>query len=121
MTTHTPRTDPAVDDSAMTVKTISRTLGKFFDQFYGATSPAEAEAILQTHPVSHLICDFDLGGEHPVGTDLVQKWRPQYPGIVRAIIFSGSRPSMIPTIPEVDAVLEKPSSLPALMAALHIA
>ena len=120
MTTQTPRIGLIVDDSAMTVKLMSRTFGKFFDQFYGATNPAEAEAILQTHPVTHLICDFDLGGEHPVGTDLVQKWRSLYPGIVRAIIFSGSRPSMIPTIPEVDAVLEKPSSIVALKAALQI-
>ncbi len=120
MTTQTPRIGLVVDDSAMIVKAISRTLGKSFDQFYGATSPAEAEAILQTHPVSHLVCDFDLGGEYPVGTDLIQKWRSLYPGIVRAIIYSGSQPSLISTTPEVDAVLEKPSPLSAMKAALQI-
>lgn len=120
MTTQTPGIGLVVDDSKETVETITRILGRFFDQCYGAMNPAEAEAILQTHPVTHLVCDFNLGGEHPVGTDLVQKWRAQYPGIVRAIIFSGSQPSLIPTIPEVDEILAKPSSLSAMMAALGI-
>ena len=120
VTTQTPRIGLVVDDSERIIEALTPRLGKFFDECYGATSPAEAEAILQNHQVTHLVCDFDLGGEHPVGTDLVKKWRLQYPGIVRAIIFSGTRPSMIPTIPEVDAVLEKPSSIVALKAALQI-
>ena len=120
MTTQTPGICLVVDDSKETVETITRILGRLLDQCYGATNPAEAEAILQAHPVSHLVCDFNLGGEHPVGTVLVQRWRSQYPGIVRAIIFTGSQPSMIPTIPEVDAVLAKPSSLSAMMDALQI-
>ena len=120
MTTQTPRIGLAVDDHKRVVDVLTRRLGEFFVEFYGATNPADAEAILNAHPVTHLICDFDLGGWHPVGTDLVKKWRSLYPGIVRAIIHSGAQRSMIPTIPEVDAVLSKSASIADLKAALHI-
>jgi CheY-like chemotaxis protein len=120
VTTQTPRIGLAVDDHERVIELLSRRLGEFFDQFYGATNPADAEAILAAHPVTHLVCDFDLGGEHPVGTYLVQKWRSQYPGIKRAIIHSGAQRSIIPTIPEVDDILSKPASIFALKTALHI-
>ena len=120
MTTQAPKIGLAVDDHERVVEVLSRKLGEFFDEFYTATNPDDAEAILGACAVTHLVCDFDLGGWHPVGTDLVGKWRSQYPGIVRAIIHSGADRSMIPKIPEVDAVLSKPASITALKTALHI-
>ena len=110
----------AVDDSEAILKSLERILARRFDEMHTATTPAEAEEILAAHPVTHLICDFRLGDDLPVGTELITDWCGRYPGIERAVIVSGSLRKEIVAPVEVDQVLGKPVSLPELMAALKI-
>lgn len=110
----------AVDDDEMVLKSFRRILALDFDEVHVAASPAEAEEVLRAHPVTHLMCDFDLGEGLPVGTELITAWRGRYPGIAHAVIVSGSLASQITPTPGVDAVLSKPVSLSELTSAFGV-
>lgn len=109
-----------LDDDARVGKSVARILLCGFDRVFTATTPSQAEALLGSNRVTHLVFDCDLGEGQPKGTDLVSRWRNEYPAIERAVIVTGSRLSEIDPPPEVDVVLSKPAARVELFAALAI-
>jgi CheY-like chemotaxis protein len=79
-----------VDDDALVQLMARRVFEDSFDRVCTATTVSEAEMILGDFPVTHILCDFDLGeGESENGFDLTARWRKQCPSISRVCIFSG--------------------------------
>ena len=66
-----------------------------------------AEEILDNYPVTHLVLDYNLGGDSPCGLDLVSAWRRRYPMIGRVVLLTGARISMLDVPGDVDVAINK--------------
>ncbi len=109
-----------VDDKILVTKAVARVLGRRFETVLTANTPQEAELHLSSNHVTHLLCDFILGDGVPTGAELIPRWRTAYPGIVRAVLFTGSVLTKIVVPPEADALLSKPMSTDELFTALGL-
>ncbi len=107
-----------VDDEELICRGLLRQFRGRFDRVYTATHPCDAERILAEVPVTDLICDYNLGETVPYGTDLLIKWRRDYPQIRRAVIFSGADLSRVSMEKSVDAAISKSAPPEDLVAAL---
>jgi CheY-like chemotaxis protein len=96
-----------VDDEPIFCRSMSRLLGRAFDEVHVAGSPDEAEEILAAYPVTHLICDYRLGSNLPPGSVFVQKWREAYPGIDRAVVLTGALDYYVKNLEGIDSVRAK--------------
>lgn len=96
-----------VDDEPIFCRSMSRLLGKAFDEVHTAGSPDEAEQILEAHPVTHLVCDYRLGSDLPPGSVFVQRWREAYPGINRAVVLTGALDYYVRASENIDSVRAK--------------
>ncbi len=105
-----------VDDEPRICKHIARLLEKSFDSVRTATSQSEAEQVLGEARVTHLICDYNLGDDSPLGTELISEWRGRFPSIGLAVLFTASAGFHISTLPGVDRVFFKPGDIPEMIA-----
>jgi CheY-like chemotaxis protein len=97
-----------VDDEPAFCRALTRLLGDSFDEVLVATIPAQAEQLLENHPITHLVCDYRLGEALPPGTVFVSKWRRRFANIRRAIVLTGALDYYVFDAPaEVDAVRAK--------------
>lgn len=96
-----------VDDEPVFCRAMERLLGRSFEAVLVAETPAEAEQLLEANPVTHLVCDYRLGRSLPPGTVYVAKWRERYPGICRAVVFTGALDYYVKGAEGVDAVRAK--------------
>lgn len=96
-----------VDDEPVFCRAMARLLGRSFDAVLLAGTPEEAEQILETNPVTHLVCDYRLGRALPPGTVFVAKWRERFPNICRAVVFTGALDYYVKAAEGVDAVRAK--------------
>jgi len=107
-----------VDDEPQNLRAWRRTLTKYFDKIWFASTPQEGEAILKKHPIDYLVCDERLGPGNPRGATLVPKWRSLYPAIQKALIVSGGSEATIPMHSGIDDVVSKtifPADLVGIM------
>jgi len=109
-----------VDDDPTVAGVAARVLGMLFDQVIVASTPAEAEILLGSHRVTHLLCDYDLGQSQPTGAELIPQWRAAYPYIAQAVLFSGSQAEEIDLPAEVDRLLGKPATMDELLGAFEV-
>lgn len=109
-----------VDDREDLRNGYFRYFARFFDEVCLAADPIAAEAFLtrREDPPTHLICDYWFGEDHPVGAQIVPRWRQLCPSIVKAALVSGSQVAALPVTEGIDAVFEKPLELKALRAFL---
>jgi CheY-like chemotaxis protein len=96
-----------VDDDPQVRRMLVRFLSRDFSKVLAAATPMEAEQLLITHKVTHLISDYDLGAEHRRGTELVAMWRQRYRSIERALLLTGCSLVDIELPPAVDAYFLK--------------
>jgi DNA-binding response OmpR family regulator len=107
-----------VDDDPLILKTVSRNLMRHGCKVLLAQDAAKAEHHLEAARVTHVLCDYDLGGTQPKGTELIVKWRVKYSAIETACIYTGAG---IVTAPlGVDRILHKPTTSDGLLAALGL-
>jgi len=121
MCTNEPRATLAllVDDHELVRRTMARALTKYFPEVLTAANQTEAEQMLEHREVTHVICDWNLGENHPKGNELVPLWRDRWPSISRAVIFTGTAPEDIATAPAIDGIVDKADGLEALLEALN--
>ena len=100
-----------VDDREAVLTGLGRYFGLHFERVYVATTPQDAEVILETCHPAVLLCDYWLGDQHPVGTELVRAWRDRYPCIQRVALMSGTKASALGDVSCADAVFQKPLNL----------
>ena len=114
-----PRMLLIVDDDPRICRMLSRRLESSFDGFHTAGTPADAEFKLKEESITHLICDFNLGEEAPKGTDLIAKWRSQYPSIERAVLFTSAHLNDKIKPAGTDVLIHKTTDFNQLMEALN--
>jgi CheY-like chemotaxis protein len=107
-----------VDDREAVLTGLSRFFGLYFERIYVATTPQDAEVMLETHQPAALLCDYWLGDQHPVGTELIRAWRERYPCLKRVVLMSGTNASSLGDVSCADAVFQKPLNLQAVAASL---
>ena len=96
-----------LDDAPGVGRALSRALGRHFDEVHAFTSAAEASALLERMPVTHVICDQSLGQGDPSGLELIPSWRRSHASIERAIILTGLAESTLRPGPEIDGIVSK--------------
>lgn len=109
-----------VDDQTHARSAIRRVLLRHFSKILTAASASEAGTILDTEPVTHVVCDHFLGESSPLGTELLSSWRVRYPAIQRAVILTGTDVTKVPLLPGIDSVISKLTRLPDLLAAMDV-
>jgi ActR/RegA family two-component response regulator len=104
-----------VDDREEVLRALERYMGLYLTAVYGAQTPDEAIAAMQTHAPTFLLCDFWLGEKHPPSTSLIPDWRLRFPCLKRVVLMSGTKSSSIPACDAVDAIFPKPLDLKGLV------
>lgn len=96
-----------IDDESSVCRALRRLMRGRVDEIVTAETPADAEAILDTRAVTHVICDHLLGPGQPRGIDLARRWRERYPAIAGLVVLTGTNVANLEAPPEVDHVLPK--------------
>ncbi len=96
-----------VDDESSVCRAISRMLQRSVSEITTAISPTEAETILETRQVTHIICDHWFGQGQPLGLSLVATWKKRYPSLKRIVVLTGTDVSQLETPEGVDGVMPK--------------
>jgi DNA-binding NtrC family response regulator len=109
-----------VDDERSVCRALTRLLDRQVRRIETATNPTEAEIILKTGLITHLICDHWFGPGQPLGIDLVPKWRKLNPSILRAVVLTGMDISKLPLTEGVDRILPKVVDPDELIKALEL-
>jgi len=109
-----------IDDSAIVRETISSLLGFCFDEVLAVAYPDEAERILETKRITHLLCDNDFGETFPTGMDLIPEWRRRFPEIECAVLFTGDPFSNVDDLEGVDKIVVKPAQCDTLVSSLAV-
>jgi CheY-like chemotaxis protein len=107
-----------LDDEATVCRSLQRVLGKTFDEILTAETPADAETILGSRAVTHLLCDHLLGPGQPTGHDLATRWRAEHPSLEQVVLLTGADVSRLEVSDAIDRVLPKTTELPDLARAL---
>ncbi len=116
---HTPRVLLIVDDEIDICKLLERSLRGDFEQIHVAGCAADADAILASHPVTHVVCDLYLGSGDPLGDELIRRWKQRWPTIQYAALFTGSTYEKDHTYEKVDHIFMKPRGFDDLIGLLH--
>lgn len=107
-----------IDDEPEFGSMMQRALRRHFDDIHVALDSAQAIALLENEPVTHVVCDLYLGDGQPLGHELLRGWRERKPSIRYMALFSGSSIAT-PVVGEgLDGVFKKPSGLRGLFDAL---
>lgn len=99
-------------------RSLARLLSPHFERVHSAVSITEAEEILKdpTSTPTDLVCGQYFGDDCPSGSELVQRWRSEYPTLRRVVMATGV--TDVPAqIEGVDAIVGKPTD-PSVLASL---
>lgn len=117
MKTEKPKILLVVDDEPLITRAVRKLFLKDFDAIYSVCSSIKAFEAFCCIPITHIVCDFDLG-EEKNGIELVAQWRSNFSSIERALIFSGHNLSRSSVPKYIDAVLQKGDSFKHLRESL---
>lgn len=109
-----------VDDESSVCRALSRIFRSCVDEVLTAFSPIEAETVLATKKITHLICDQWFGIGQPLGLDLVVKWKREHPSISRIVILTGTDVTQLEMPPDVDRIMDKTVDPKLLMGVLEL-
>lgn len=94
-----------VDDYLSLARALEKQLGSIVDEVYTASGAWEAQFILESVPVSHLLCDLNLTVEddsplmsalnlpiadsrgNKLGFELAPRWRKEYASIRKVVVY----------------------------------
>ena len=105
--TTTPTTLLIIDDEASVCRALGRILREKADEIVTAQSIADAELIMDTRDVTHILCDHLLGPGQPRGLDTAIHWKSEYPDIEKIIILTGTDAAFDAPPDGIDHVLPK--------------
>ena len=108
-----------VDDDRLVTRSLYRSLRDEFGTVLTADSPEAAERLLRQFQVTHLVCDYDLGGQWPPGSQLIHAWRERFPSICKALLYTGSPTGEITLGRGIDRVLRKGEQFELLISELN--
>jgi len=121
------RTDPSrtsrvllvVGDEPAIASLLTRSLGDDFDGIHVAGRASDAESILSSHTVTHIVCDLYLGRDEPLGDELIRRWKRRWPTIRYAALFTGSTFEKDHSYEKVDNIFMKPRGYDDLIGLLR--
>ena len=87
---------------------LKRLFGLMFDEVLLAGTPEEAEEHLRNSSPPFFLCDYWLGREHPPGSEVVRRFRKQFPCLERVALMTGSKVSALTDTVGADIVFSKP-------------
>ena len=96
-----------VDDESSVCRALRRLMVDRADEIVIAQTPADAETILHSKPVTHIICDHLLGPGQPKGMDIAKGWKDAFPTIRSLIILTGTDVRDLHCPETIDHVLSK--------------
>ena len=96
-----------VDDESSVCRALRRLMGDRADEIVTAQTPADAETILHSKPVTHVICDHFLGPGQPKGADIAKEWKGAHPSIRSVIILTGTNVKSLQCTETIDHGLPK--------------
>jgi len=108
-----------VDDDQTILEALRTGLARHFAVIYTASTPPDAEAVLNRHPVTHLLCDNNLGAQWRWGIELIPEWRLRHTRIQVAVLHTGDVPDPTWTRAQVDKVVTKPAKFAEIVAGLR--
>ena len=94
------------------VEIIRRVFQDFFDSVLSAETVEEAEEILESQNVSHIVIS-DHFSKIADTKDLIAAWRKTFLSIQRVVLFTGND-EIVEDCPEYDAIIHKPAGPPDL-------
>jgi DNA-binding NtrC family response regulator len=96
-----------VDDESSVCRVVKRLLKNRFDEIAIAETPADAETVLASCDVTHVICDHVLGPGCPRGLELASHWKAAHPSIKKIIVLTGANVADLGLPPGIDFVVPK--------------
>lgn len=108
-----------VDDNQAILRSLCRLCGLHFSEVYAASTPEQAETILRDQKPSVLLCDYWLGYNYPLATELIRDWRRRFPCLKKVALMTGS--SVLEDSDAVDATFCKPLHATEVMSFLKTA
>ncbi|MCP4600586.1 MAG: response regulator [Proteobacteria bacterium] len=109
-----------VDDESSVCRALSRMLKSSVDEILTAITPSEAEMVLESRKITHVICDHWFGPGLPLGLDLAAKWKEQHLSIQRAVVLTGTDVSRLESRPGVHQIMAKTVRPEELLKALGL-
>lgn len=109
-----------VDDESAVCRALRRMLQGRVGRIVTAETPEDAEAVLASTAVTHLICDHYLGPGQPLGMTLAARWRTSYPSLERVVVLTGKDVEGIEPVSGIDHLLPKTIDPDRLAVALGI-
>lgn len=109
-----------VDDESSVCRALTRMLNRRVDETASTTSAMEAEVILESKEVTHVICDHWFGSGQTLGTELAPIWKKKYPSIERIVILTGMDIDTLDTSPEIYSILTKAAEPETLIETLGL-
>lgn len=103
-----------VDDRPEILRSLKRYMAPLFREVLLAETPEEAESHLRAATPDTLLCDYWLGDGLPTGTELIARWRGEFPCLQRLVLMTGTKPSALVGTEHADRVFEKPLDMTAL-------
>ncbi len=110
-----------VDDESSVCRALARMLKNRVDEIVTAFSPQEAETVLGSRKITHLICDHWFGAGQPLGLNLAGKWKNEHSSIRRAVVLTGTDITKLEAPPGVHQVIAKTVKADELAEALGLA
>ena len=126
-----------VDDYRSLARALEKHLGPVVDQVYTAGSAWEAQYILDSVPVSHLLCDLNITVEddsplmsalrlpnfdqrgNQLGFELAPQWRKKHSSIKKVVVYTGGDLDGLSKPNGVDALVCKTDIDDVIEALLH--
>lgn len=96
-----------VDDEQSVCRALTRLLDRQVRRIETASNPTEAEIVLRSGNITHVICDHWFGPGQALGIDLAARWKKTYPSIQKAVVLTGTDIDKLPDATGVDRVLPK--------------
>jgi len=96
-----------IDDEASVCRALSRILSKKAAETITARNISDAELILDTREITHVLCDHLLGPGQPKGLDNAIYWKEEYPSIRKIIVLTGTDAAFDEPPQGIDKVLPK--------------
>lgn len=79
-----------IDDETTVCNALRRLLRSKVDEILIAANSSDAENILNSKPVTHILCDHMLGPGQPKGLEIAQDWKQIHSSIQKIIILTGT-------------------------------
>jgi DNA-binding NtrC family response regulator len=111
-----------IDDESSVCRAIKRLMRDKADEIIAVQTLQDAETVLASRGVTHVLCDHLLGPGQPRGLDIAVNWKKDYPSLKKVIILTGTRIHLNddPLPDGIDAILPKATDPDALSGYLEI-